>query len=124
MRSDPRPLSPHLQIYRPQLTSVLSILHRITGVGILNQSLGYLMRSGAPDSLDRMVAMSYANLALDLILRRDTGYMVSLQSGCYTAVPLDAITKRNKRVDVEELYDSHTYRPKVAHQMGKPMFLY
>lgn len=27
-----RPLSPHLQIYRPQLTSVLSILHRITGV--------------------------------------------------------------------------------------------
>jgi succinate dehydrogenase / fumarate reductase cytochrome b subunit len=26
-----RPLSPHLQIYRPQLTSVLSILHRITG---------------------------------------------------------------------------------------------
>ena len=29
-----RPLSPHLQIYRPQLTSVLSILHRITGVGL------------------------------------------------------------------------------------------
>ena len=30
----PRPLSPHLQIYRPQLTSGLSILHRITGVGL------------------------------------------------------------------------------------------
>ena len=29
-----RPLSPHLQIYRPQLTSVLSILHRITGVAL------------------------------------------------------------------------------------------
>ncbi len=29
-----RPLSPHLQIYRPQLTSVLSILHRATGVVI------------------------------------------------------------------------------------------
>jgi succinate dehydrogenase / fumarate reductase cytochrome b subunit len=27
-----RPLSPHLQIYRPQLTSVLSILHRMTGI--------------------------------------------------------------------------------------------
>ena len=27
-----RPLSPHLQVYRPQLTSVLSILHRATGV--------------------------------------------------------------------------------------------
>lgn len=34
MMSDPRPLSPHLQIYRWQLTSVLSILHRITGLGL------------------------------------------------------------------------------------------
>lgn len=29
-----RPLSPHLQVYRPQITSVLSILHRATGVGL------------------------------------------------------------------------------------------
>ena len=30
----PRPLSPHLQIYRPQITSVLSITHRATGVAL------------------------------------------------------------------------------------------
>ncbi len=35
-----RPLSPHLQIYRPQYTSVLSILHRITGVAL---SLGAVL---------------------------------------------------------------------------------
>lgn len=29
-----RPLSPHLQVYRPQITSVLSILHRMTGVAL------------------------------------------------------------------------------------------
>lgn len=29
-----RPLSPHLQVYRPQLTSVLSFLHRMTGVAL------------------------------------------------------------------------------------------
>ena len=29
-----RPISPHLQVYRPQLTSMLSILHRITGVAL------------------------------------------------------------------------------------------
>lgn len=29
-----RPLSPHLQVYRPQLTSVLSITHRATGVAL------------------------------------------------------------------------------------------
>jgi succinate dehydrogenase / fumarate reductase cytochrome b subunit len=34
MTIDPRPLSPHLQIYRWQLTSVLSILHRFTGIAL------------------------------------------------------------------------------------------
>ena len=33
MASD-RPLSPHLQIYRPQITSILSSVHRLTGVGL------------------------------------------------------------------------------------------
>lgn len=39
MHQSSRPLSPHLQIYRPQLTSVLSILHRITGVFLAAGSL-------------------------------------------------------------------------------------
>jgi len=34
MTTDPRPLSPHLQVYRWQLTSVLSILHRFSGVAL------------------------------------------------------------------------------------------
>lgn len=34
-RSRARPLSPHLQIYRPQITSVLSIMHRFTGLGLV-----------------------------------------------------------------------------------------
>jgi succinate dehydrogenase / fumarate reductase cytochrome b subunit len=34
-----RPLSPHLQIYKPQLTSMLSILHRITGAALAVGSL-------------------------------------------------------------------------------------
>jgi succinate dehydrogenase / fumarate reductase cytochrome b subunit len=40
MLSDPRPLSPHLQIYRWQLTSVMSILHRVSGVAL---SVGTLL---------------------------------------------------------------------------------
>ncbi|HET6159565.1 MAG TPA: succinate dehydrogenase, cytochrome b556 subunit [Dongiaceae bacterium] len=43
MASHPRPVSPHLQIYRPQLTSILSILHRITGVFL---SIGILVLVG------------------------------------------------------------------------------
>ena len=34
MAAGNRPLSPHLQVYRPQLTSMLSIAHRITGVAL------------------------------------------------------------------------------------------
>ncbi|HZU12256.1 MAG TPA: ATP-dependent 6-phosphofructokinase [Chloroflexota bacterium] len=99
-------------------------LHDITGIEVLYQQLGYLMRGGPPDSLDRMVAMSYANLAIDLVLRHESGQMVALQSGVYTTVPLDVIARKVKRVDVEELYDVQEYRPKIAHQLGKPMFLY
>jgi succinate dehydrogenase / fumarate reductase cytochrome b subunit len=39
MTTNDRPLSPHLQIYRPQITSVLSILHRITGMALAAGSL-------------------------------------------------------------------------------------
>ena len=34
MLDNNRPLSPHLQIYRPQITSLLSITHRFTGVAL------------------------------------------------------------------------------------------
>ena len=40
MSSAKRPLSPHLQVYRPQLTSVLSILHRLCGIAL---SIGTLL---------------------------------------------------------------------------------
>jgi len=40
MAHDKRPLSPDLQIYRPQLTSVLSISHRVTGIAL---SVGTLL---------------------------------------------------------------------------------
>ena len=39
MSSDNRPLSPHLQVYRFQMTMALSILHRITGVGLIGGAL-------------------------------------------------------------------------------------
>jgi len=42
-------------------------LKKLTGENTIYQQLGYLMRSGAPDSLDRMVAVSYGLLAMDLV---------------------------------------------------------
>jgi ATP-dependent phosphofructokinase / diphosphate-dependent phosphofructokinase len=99
-------------------------LKRITGMGIVYQQLGYMMRSGPPDSLDRMVATSYGSLALELALNGKSGMMVALHKGVYTDVPIEVIGEGLKRVDIEELYDTNEYRPKVRHLMGKPMFLY
>lgn len=100
------------------------MIKKITGENIIYQQLGYLMRSGAPDSLDRMVALSYANLATDLIAQGRSGRMVALRDGKYTHIPLSTVISGTKRVDVDELYDREHYRPKVANMLGKPMFLY
>jgi ATP-dependent phosphofructokinase / diphosphate-dependent phosphofructokinase len=94
-----------------------------SGKDILYQSLAYLMRSGAPDSLDRMVAMSYGHLAVQLIKRKEMGKMVALHGGRYTSVPVDTLCKGKKRVDVANFYDSENYRPKIKDFIGVPMFL-
>lgn len=96
---------------------------RRTGQHVMFQQPAYLMRSGAPDSLDRMVAMSYGNLAAQLLKSGDTGKMVALQNGCYTAIPIDYIMSGKKVVDVERYYDSKEYRPNVKDIIGIPMFL-
>ncbi len=95
-----------------------------TGENIILQQVGYLMRSGSPDSLDLMVATNYAVMAANLALDGSSGRMVALQGGTYTNVPLGVTREGIKRVDVEELYDAAAYRPKVRHVVGKPMFLY
>lgn len=100
------------------------ILKKLTGQDIIYQQLGYLMRSGAPDSLDVMVGVNFANMAMDLINEGERGRMVALRDGNYTHIPLSDVTAGVKRVDVEELYDTDQYRPKVRHVLGKPMFLY
>ncbi len=100
------------------------VLKRLTGEDVVYQQVSYLMRSGAPDALDLMVAVNYANMALNLIDRDESGRMVSLQRGMYTSVPIDTIGQGVKRVDVDALYDSKTYRPLIREVDGKPMFLY
>ncbi len=61
-----RPLSPHLQIYRPQLTSVLSITHRMTGIFLALGTLVLLFwlsaAAGGPD------AYAAAQSVLDMVI--------------------------------------------------------
>ena len=101
-----------------------SMLKSVTGINIINQTIGYLMRSGSPDSLDLMVANNYAVMAADLAMEGQSGRMVALRGGTYTNVPISMIGEGVKRVDVGEMYNPELYKPTIRHVGGKPMFLY
>lgn len=99
------------------------MLKSATGENIIYQQVAYLMRSGAPDSLDLMVAANYAQMAMSLVEQGRFGRMVALQRGLYTDINMSTISQGVKRVNVAELYDVAEYRPKVRHVFGMPMFL-
>jgi 6-phosphofructokinase 1 len=103
--------------------AVAEEIKRRTRINIMSQSLSYLMRAGAPDSLDRMVAISFGSLAVDEIVAGKTGRMVALRGGTYASAALDAVVAGKKRVDVDALYDARAYRPNVRDFLGRPMFL-
>ncbi len=98
-------------------------IKKLTGVDVMYQSLAYLMRCGAPDALDRMVAMNFGNLAMDYLLKGLSGFMTALQGGRYTAVPLPSIVEGKKRVEVSRYYDPLQYRARIENVSGLPMFL-
>lgn len=92
-------------------------------IDIINQRLGYLVRSGAPDALDSIVPMAFGNLALDLILKGTTGRLVSLRNGRYDNVPIDVVTSIKKKVDVGKFYDTERYRPRYENFNDKPQLI-
>jgi ATP-dependent phosphofructokinase / diphosphate-dependent phosphofructokinase len=100
------------------------IIKELTGVGILQQQVGYLMRCGPPDALDLMVSGNYGGMAADLLMQGKTGRMVSLKQGVYCHVSLTETRAGTRTVDVDALYDVDAYRPKIRSFEGLPMFLY
>lgn len=99
-------------------------LKRLTGASMINQSLAYLMRAGAPAAIDRMVANAYGTMAIQTLEAGQSGLMMAIRDGNYTTVPVDISITGEKRVDVGELYDPEAYTPTLRHVNGKPMFLY
>src|SRR5918999_1708333 len=61
-------------------------------IDVVNQRLGYLVRSGDPDALDSIVPMAFGNLALDLILKKQYGRLVSIHRGFFDSAPLFIMT--------------------------------
>jgi ATP-dependent phosphofructokinase / diphosphate-dependent phosphofructokinase len=91
-------------------------------INVINQRLGYLVRSGDPDAVDSIVPMAFGNLALDLVLRHANGRLVAVRNGVYDNVPLDIVTSQKKLVDVERFYNVERLRP--IYDFGRqPIFI-
>jgi 6-phosphofructokinase 1 len=91
-------------------------------IDVVNQRLGYLVRSGDPDALDSIVPMAFGNLALDLILKKQYGRLVSIHKGFYDSVPITSVTSEKKVVDVKKYYNAERLRP-IYDFDGAPLFI-
>jgi 6-phosphofructokinase 1 len=91
-------------------------------IDVVNQRLGYLVRSGDPDALDSIVPMAFGNLALQLVLKKQFGRLVSIHRGFYDSVPVANVTAEKKVVDVQKYYHTDRLRP-IYEFDGAPLFI-
>jgi 6-phosphofructokinase 1 len=98
-------------------------IQETTGEETIVSDLTYDLRSGAPDFVDRMVANTFAGMAVDEIAKGEHGKMMAISGGCYTAVPIPDPKLGPRKLDVETMYNTDRYRPNYSNKIGLPIFL-
>ena len=98
-------------------------VNRITGEGTLVSDLTYDLRSGSPDFLDKMIAYTFATMAVERISDGASGRMMAIQNGCYTDTEIPDPSLGARTVDVETMYNADRFRPNYANKTGLPIFL-
>ncbi len=83
--------------------------------------LTYDLRSGDPDALDQMVAITFANIAMELVADGRTGQMTAIRDGRYGFCPIPEPGART--VNVERFYNVERFRPQYADRLGLPVLL-
>ncbi len=89
----------------------------------LVSDLTYELRSGEPDFVDKMIATTFGNMALDCLAENVSGVMVAIQSGCYVRAEIPDPALGPRKVDVATMYNTERYRPNYANKLGLPLFL-
>lgn len=92
-------------------------------VDIVNQKLGYLARSGAPDLVDSIAPMVYGNMALDLALKGQYGRLAVIKDGKYGNIELESIAHAKKTVNIDVHYDKANLCPIMHNFENKPLYL-
>jgi 6-phosphofructokinase len=85
--------------------------------------LTYDLRGGPPDFVDKMVASTFAGMAIDLMEEGKHGLMTAINQGCYAAVPIPDPKLGPRKVDIPTMYSTDRYRPTYGGKMGLPVFL-
>ncbi len=98
-------------------------LRERTGIETLASELTYDLRSGEPDSIDSLVATTFANIAMDLIEGGVTGRMMAIQDGKYAHTELPDPALGPRKVDVPMMYNAARFRPRYNGKLGDPMLL-
>ena len=94
-----------------------------TGEETIVSDLTYDLRSGSADFVDRMVASTFAGMAIDAIKDGKKGLMTAIQNGCYTLAEIPDPKLGPRKVDIGRMYNTERYRPTYDHKMGLPIFL-
>ena len=95
----------------------------IAGLDTVVSDLTYDLRGGAPDFLDKMVATTFASMAVERIADGASGLMTAIQKGCYVDAEIPAADSKARRVDLTTMYNTERYRPDYSNKAGLPIFL-
>ena len=100
-----------------------SEIGRRTGEDSIVSDLTYDLRGGEPDSVDKMIAATFGNIAMDAVLSGRTGLMSSIVGGCYTLSPMPDPALGPRKIDIASMYNTDRYRPKYTDKLGLPIFM-
>jgi len=98
-------------------------IKRATGEETIVSDLTYDLRSGSPDFVDRLVAFTFAGMAMDALEQGKSGLMTAINEGRYAMVPIPDPKLGPRRVDIASMYNTERYRPRYDHKFGLPIFL-
>jgi ATP-dependent phosphofructokinase / diphosphate-dependent phosphofructokinase len=98
-------------------------IKRRTGEDTLTSDLTYDLRSGDPDFVDKLVALTFGNMAYDAVLDGKSGLMSAVVNGCYELVPIPDHNLGPRKLDIATMYNTERYRPMYASKRGLPVFL-
>ncbi|MCY4585781.1 MAG: 6-phosphofructokinase [Bryobacterales bacterium] len=96
---------------------------RRSGQETIVSDLTYDLRSGSPDFLDKMIAYTFAAMAVECIADGRGGRMMAVRNGRYTDIEIPDPSLGPRRVDVATMYNRERFRPNYHGKQDLPVFL-